>query len=152
MDIRGFAYELDENNDNVGGDNVNVDNDNVDVNNDNVNVDNNNINVEQEDVNLNNVDDFDQNVEENSDHNIHNYALIEICLNNNVQENNSVSREIYDPRIWEALDQKSIDILALNGSKRDLTIVKGPKDKVSKRFTANLYSRYLPNGETCDRD
>ncbi|XP_021741085.1 zinc finger MYM-type protein 1-like [Chenopodium quinoa] len=133
--------ELKENNDNVGGDNVNVDNDNVDVINDNVNVDDNNINVEQEDVNLNNVNDFEQNVEENSDHNIH-----------NVEENDFVSRDIYDPRIWEALDQKSIDILALNGPKRDLTIVKGPKEKVSRRITSNLYTRYLPNGETCDRD
>ncbi|XP_021771502.1 uncharacterized protein LOC110735623 [Chenopodium quinoa] len=107
---------LDENN--VGGDNVNVDNDNVDANNANVNVDDNNINVEQEDVNLNNVDDFEQNVEENSDHYIH-----------NVKENDFVSHDIYDPRIWGALDQKSIDILAINGLKRNLTIVKGPKTK-----------------------
>ncbi|KAK2423848.1 zinc finger MYM-type protein [Trifolium repens] len=45
-----------------------------------------------------------------------------------------------------------IDLLATKGPKRDLSIVKGPKDKTSRRFTANLYTRVLSNGEKCDRD
>ncbi|XP_048496388.1 uncharacterized protein LOC125495651 [Beta vulgaris subsp. vulgaris] len=45
-----------------------------------------------------------------------------------------------------------IDVLVMKGPKRDLSIVKGPKDKFSRRFTANLYTRVLSNGEKCDRD
>ncbi|XP_057432436.1 uncharacterized protein LOC130725205 [Lotus japonicus] len=45
-----------------------------------------------------------------------------------------------------------IDLLATKGPKRDLSILKGPKDKSSRRFTANLYTRVLPNGEKCERD
>ena len=60
--------------------------------------------------------------------------------------------DIFDPRNWDALDSKMIDLLAMNGPKRDLSIAKGPRDKLSKRFTANLYTRVLPNGEKCDRD
>ncbi|XP_024626895.1 zinc finger MYM-type protein 1-like [Medicago truncatula] len=60
--------------------------------------------------------------------------------------------DIFDPRNWDALDSKMIDLLAMNGPKRDLSVVKGPRDKLSRRFTANLYTRVLPNGEKCDRD
>ena len=60
--------------------------------------------------------------------------------------------DIFDPRNWDALDSKMIDLLATNGPKRDLSILKGPRDKLSRRFTANLYTRVLPNGEKCDRD
>ncbi|XP_021761137.1 zinc finger MYM-type protein 1-like [Chenopodium quinoa] len=59
---------------------------------------------------------------------------------------------IYDPRVWDGLDSKMIDLLVKNGPKRDNSIVKGPKDKSSRRFTANLYTRFLSNGEKCDRD
>lgn len=59
---------------------------------------------------------------------------------------------IYDPRVWDGLDSKMIDLLVKNGPKRDNSIVKGPKDKSSRRFTANLYTRVLSNGEKCDRD
>lgn len=60
--------------------------------------------------------------------------------------------DIFDPRNWDALGSKMIDILVMEGPKRDLSIVKGLKDKFSKRFTANLYTRVLSNGEKCDRD
>ncbi|XP_019197750.1 PREDICTED: uncharacterized protein LOC109191596, partial [Ipomoea nil] len=53
----------------------------------------------------------------------------------------------YDPRNWEALDSKLIDILVKDGPKRDLSINKGPKDKFSRRFSSAFYTRYLPNGE-----
>lgn len=62
------------------------------------------------------------------------------------------SFDIFDPRNWDALDSKMIDLLVMKGLKRDLSIVNGPKDKFSRRFTANLYTRVLSNGEKCDRD
>ncbi|XP_058744364.1 uncharacterized protein LOC131616968 [Vicia villosa] len=68
----------------------------------------------------------------------------------NVENVDNVSdngKDIFDPRIWDSLDSKSIDLLATKGPKRDFSIVKGPKDKSSRRFTANLYTRVLSNGE-----
>ncbi|XP_058784362.1 uncharacterized protein LOC131659147 [Vicia villosa] len=67
----------------------------------------------------------------------------------NVSDN---GKNIFDLRIWDSLDSKSIDLLATKGSKRDFSIVKGPKDKSSRRFMTNLYTRVLSNGEKCDRD
>ncbi|XP_031095048.1 uncharacterized protein LOC115999332 [Ipomoea triloba] len=61
--------------------------------------------------------------------------------------NNSLLFDIYDPRNWDALDSKLIDILVKDGPKRDLSINKGPKDKFSRRFSSAFYTRYLPNGE-----
>ncbi|KAK2425520.1 zinc finger MYM-type protein [Trifolium repens] len=65
---------------------------------------------------------------------------------------NGENIDIFDPTIWDSLGSKMIDLLATKGPKRDLSIVKGPKDKTSRRFTANLYTRVLSNGEKCDRD
>ncbi|KAJ9539215.1 hypothetical protein OSB04_031948 [Centaurea solstitialis] len=42
--------------------------------------------------------------------------------------------DIFDPRNWDVLDSKMIDILVAKGPKRDLSIQKGPKDRFSKRF------------------
>jgi hypothetical protein len=44
------------------------------------------------------------------------------------------------------------DLLATKGPKRELSIVKGPKDNYSRRFTANLFNRVLSNREMWDRD
>nr|XP_034593178.1 zinc finger MYM-type protein 1-like [Setaria viridis] len=55
---------------------------------------------------------------------------------------------IFDPRYWDGLDQKQVDILVQKGPKRDLSIQKGPKDRLSRRFSAALYTRILSNGET----
>ncbi|CAN0925948.1 Zinc finger MYM-type protein 1 [Linum grandiflorum] len=60
--------------------------------------------------------------------------------------------DIFDPRRWDSLDSKMIDILVEKGPKRDLSIEKGPKDKFSKRFLASWFTRVLPNGEKRDRD
>ncbi|CAH9109861.1 unnamed protein product, partial [Cuscuta epithymum] len=60
--------------------------------------------------------------------------------------------DIFDPRNWDGLSSKMVDLLVIEGPKRDCSIVKGPKDKFSRRFTANLYTRVLSNGEKCDRD
>jgi hypothetical protein len=47
---------------------------------------------------------------------------------------------------------KKIDILMQKGPKRDLCIEHGPKDKLSKRFSAASYNRFVSNGEKCDRE
>ena len=41
----------------------------------------------------------------------------------------SFSPDIFDPRYWDSLDPRQVDILAKKGPKRDLSIKKGPKDK-----------------------
>lgn len=60
--------------------------------------------------------------------------------------------DIYDPRNWDALDSKAINILVEKGPKRDLTIKKDRKDKNKRRFSSIFYTRVLPNGEKCNRD
>jgi hypothetical protein len=59
---------------------------------------------------------------------------------------------IFDPRYWDSLDGKQVDILAQKRPKRDLSIQKGPKDRFSRRFSSLFYNRILSNGESCDRD
>ncbi|EEE50964.1 hypothetical protein OsJ_31531 [Oryza sativa Japonica Group] len=59
--------------------------------------------------------------------------------------------EIFDPRCWDSLDAKQLDILAQLGPKRDLSIQKGPKDRLFRR-SALLYTRILSNREKYDRD
>jgi len=54
-----------------------------------------------------------------------------------------ISVDIFDPRNWDSLESKMIELLATKDPKRDLRIVKGPKDKFCRRFTANLYTRTL---------
>ena len=45
-----------------------------------------------------------------------------------------------------------INVLVAEGPKRDKSIVKGPKDKNLRRFSADFYTRTLPNNERCDRE
>jgi hypothetical protein len=35
--------------------------------------------------------------------------------------------DIFDPRYWDSLDSKQIDILAQKGPRRDLSVQKGPR-------------------------
>jgi hypothetical protein len=74
--------------------------------------------------------------------------------NQNVDDVNDIhiSVDIFDPRNWDSLESRMIELVATKGPKRDLKIVTGPRDKFSRRFTANLYTRTLSNGEKCDRD
>jgi hypothetical protein len=69
-----------------------------------------------------------------------------------VDANNSFQPDIFDPKYWDSLDTRQIDILAVKGPRRDLSIQKGPKDKYSRRFSAIFYNRVLSNGDLCDRD
>jgi hypothetical protein len=50
-------------------------------------------------------------------------------------DDSSFQPDIFDPRYWDSLNPKQVDILALKGPKRDLSIQKGPKDKFSRRFS-----------------
>ncbi|XBI78206.1 hypothetical protein VPH35_087937 [Triticum aestivum] len=65
--------------------------------------------------------------------------------------NNSVQPDIFDPRNWDGLDPKKIDILLQKGPKRE-DIEYGPYDKLSRRFSASSFSRILSNGEEFDRE
>ena len=67
-------------------------------------------------------------------------------------DNNSFQPDIFDPRYWDALDPKMVDILVQKGPERDLSIQKCPKDKFCRTFSATFYTRVLSNGETCDRE
>ncbi|XP_019163460.1 PREDICTED: zinc finger MYM-type protein 1-like [Ipomoea nil] len=112
--------------------------------------------------NENNVDNHDTNVENgNNVHiNIENIDQVENEKMNNSPNNDDDADalyetnncDIFDPRNWDGLDSKMIDLLVINGPKRDNSIVKGPKDKFSRQFNANLYTRVLSNGEKCDRE
>jgi hypothetical protein len=64
----------------------------------------------------------------------------------------SFQPDIFDPRYWDSLDKKMIDMLVQKGPRRDLSIQKGPKDKLSRRFSATLHTRVLSNREKCDRE
>ncbi|GJR25000.1 zinc finger MYM-type protein 1, partial [Tanacetum coccineum] len=60
--------------------------------------------------------------------------------------------DIYDPRNWDGLTSDMIKDLVAGGPKRDSSFIKGPKDKFSRRFSATLFTRVLPNNEKCDRE
>jgi hypothetical protein len=66
--------------------------------------------------------------------------------------NDSFQPDIFDPRYWDSLDPKQIDILAQQGPKRDMSIQKGPKDRYSRRFSTQFYTRILSNKGHYDRD
>jgi hypothetical protein len=72
-------------------------------------------------------------------------------LNPSSDAGDSFQPDIFDPRYWDSLNIKQVDILAQKGPKRDLSIQKGPKDKFSRRFSSLFYNRILSNGESCDR-
>ncbi|TVU31292.1 hypothetical protein EJB05_22973, partial [Eragrostis curvula] len=67
-------------------------------------------------------------------------------------EDNSFQPDIFDPRYWDSFSPAQVDILAQKGPRRDLSFRKGPRDTLSRRFSAKHYTRILPNGDECDRD
>ncbi|XP_058742320.1 uncharacterized protein LOC131614784 [Vicia villosa] len=72
---------------------------------------------------------------------------IDTEIPDNVSIENDNVDNIFDPRNWDRLQPKLIDLLVTKGPKRDNSIVKGPRDNWNRRFTANLYTRALANGE-----
>ncbi|XP_057251795.1 uncharacterized protein LOC130591866 [Beta vulgaris subsp. vulgaris] len=121
-----------------------VPNENVDMEDENVDSKNRgDVRIENDNLDNQNVisnNDYDDDMEDNSNDDEKQETPIEPLF------------DIFDPRNWDVLDSKMIDVLVMKGPKRDLFIVKGPKEKFSRRFTANLYTRVLSNGEKCDRD
>jgi hypothetical protein len=79
-------------------------------------------------------------------------ANIDDASNASHVEDASFQPDIFDPRYWNSLDSEPVDILAHKRPKRDLSILKGHKDRFSRRFSALFYTRILSNGEECDRD
>ncbi|KAI5387355.1 hypothetical protein KIW84_073472 [Lathyrus oleraceus] len=118
-------------------------------------------NVPIENDNLDSVpfenDNFDTVLIEND--NLDNVPIVDEVNNDDVDnleeinnDDDNVDYDIFDPRNWDRLQPKMVDLLVMKGPKRDNSIVKGPRDSLNRRFTANLYTRALANGEMCDRD
>jgi hypothetical protein len=57
--------------------------------------------------------------------------------------NNSFQPDIFDPRTWNALDSRMVDILVQKGPKRDLSIEHDLRDKFSRRFSALSYTQVI---------
>jgi len=130
-------------NPNMDEERVNVDaNDDEDVN-DHVDVD---VNVDEDDVDANNVDEDDvdaNNIDEDD-------VDANVVDEDNVNPNLNI--DIFDPRNWDGLNPNLISLLVMKGPKRDLSIIKGPVDNIGRHFSASMYTRILPNKESCDRD
>ncbi|KAI3709113.1 hypothetical protein L2E82_38872 [Cichorium intybus] len=130
------ASSQNQSSDDINVDNAGVDGDQIDE----VHVDNTNIDGEHVD----DVNDVDVDIE---DYNV------AIDANDVIgDQTDEVHVDIFDPRNWEGLTTDMIKSLVEKGPKRDYTIDKGPLDKLSRRFSATMYTRTLPNKETCDRE
>ncbi|KAI3706499.1 hypothetical protein L6452_24285 [Arctium lappa] len=152
-------------NQNDSNDDINVDDPtNVNANASNDVLDDNNVDVNASNDVLDdtNIDDA-TNVDANASNDVLNDTNVNANASNDVLDDTNVDHvanvndtfnniDIFDPRNWDFLDCKMIDVLVAKGPKRDLYVKKGPKDKFSKRFSATWYTRILSNGEKCDRD
>ncbi|KAF7110839.1 hypothetical protein CFC21_110913 [Triticum aestivum] len=100
---------------------------------------------EQSDENL-----VEENVDIDDSTNLRGHENVFDTENPKEDEHKSSSLDIYDPRTWEILDNKSRDILIEKGPTRDLNLVYHPDDN-GRHFSNAYYSRNLSNGEVSDR-
>ncbi|XP_021991445.1 zinc finger MYM-type protein 5-like [Helianthus annuus] len=128
--------------------NPTVEND-VDANMDEDDVD---ANVDKDDVDANVYEDeVDANVDEDEMKTMLT-LMYEDDVDANVDANVNPNIDIFDPRNWDGLNRNMINDLVKKGPKRDLNMNKGPVDKHGRRFSTSIYTRILPNRETCDRE
>ena len=109
----------------------------------------NEVNVE----NCDNVEtnDFVDNSNE-QDENCDNVETNDFVDNCNEQAEKPNDFNIFDPRVWDDLDQKMKYLLVEKGHFRDVeNNIIFPKDAFGRHFSRDFYVRKLINGETCDR-
>ncbi|XP_074271852.1 uncharacterized protein LOC141595785 [Silene latifolia] len=102
----------------------------------------------EEDLNENSEN---NNVQSNSGNN-NNHILSDSETHKDIDYKEKFGFDIFDPRNWDALDSKMVDVVVEEGLKRDMTIYQGPRDSLNRYFSSTFYTRILPNGEKCDRD
>ncbi|KAK9750779.1 hypothetical protein RND81_02G221500 [Saponaria officinalis] len=115
--------------------------------------------------NINSSVNLEGNVSNENDGEIEMLHVEETTYNNNVDASlsdgetnecpnhgDTFSFDIFDPRNWDALTSKMIDVLVEQGPKRDIPSDIGPKDNYGKFFSLTFYTRVFSNGEKCDRD
>ena len=146
-EVTNGDQKVDNDNQNTNDLNQNADNDNQNMNYDSQSMKDHNQNVDNDNQNSDdvNIDVEAENCDDNND-NVNDYDGFQ-----NVAFKECDMLDIYDPRNWDVLDSKMRELLLLNGPKRDVHFIKGPKDKLSRQFCATLFTRVLPNGEKCDR-
>nr|XP_043616067.1 zinc finger MYM-type protein 1-like [Erigeron canadensis] len=122
------------------------------------NIDENN--REENNVDENNVDennDQENNIDENENEDSRTFEDNE--NQNPTEENNrnlendcdvGVNYNIFDVRVWDGLNSKMKDLLAIKWPVRE-TNLSYPVDKVGRRFSCLHYVRNLRNGDTSDR-
>ncbi|KAE8773641.1 hAT family dimerization domain containing protein [Hordeum vulgare] len=105
---------------------------------------------QQRDVNLD-ENDTDPNGNENIGEDVAASGHANFDSNDNDQEQQPFTANIYDPANWDHLDDKTRDFLVEKGPIREENLV-FPLDDDSRHFSYHHYSKTLRNGEVHDRE
>ncbi|KAK3230503.1 hypothetical protein Dsin_002384 [Dipteronia sinensis] len=90
---------------------------------------------------------------EKDENQLNDHDVIDVNANENLGneiEQPTPHLDIYDPRIWENFDSKTIDLLVEKSHIREHNL-NFPLDGRSRQFSYSYYTRKLPNRETQDR-